>query len=140
MSLRKVACGLHDLQDQLSKKVRVEETNRNEQQVEAPKPPFPQPFYRQQDPNEEVNRKFRKFADETLRTLTHYRTKRFQSNLTELQKRGMKEVRELIREGRIRLLVSDKGGESVVIPLQLDIAITNNHLEDASLYRSSYRN
>ncbi|KAJ1354405.1 hypothetical protein KIN20_011335 [Parelaphostrongylus tenuis] len=32
--------------------------------------------------------------------------------------------------------VTDKGGE-FVIPRQLDIAITNNHLEDASLYRSS---
>ncbi|KAJ1364738.1 hypothetical protein KIN20_024892 [Parelaphostrongylus tenuis] len=43
----------------------------------------------------------------------------------------MKEVRELIREGRTRLSVSDKGGEFVVIPRQLDIAITNKHLEDA---------
>ncbi|KAJ1368906.1 hypothetical protein KIN20_030263 [Parelaphostrongylus tenuis] len=69
-----------------------------------------------EDPNEEIDRKFRKFADETFKTLTHYRTKRFQSNLTELQKRGLKEVRELIKEGRIRLSVSDNGGEFVVIP------------------------
>ncbi|KAJ1373722.1 hypothetical protein KIN20_036212, partial [Parelaphostrongylus tenuis] len=59
------------------------------------------------------------------------------SNLTELQKRGMKEVRKLIREGRIRPSVSDKDGEFVVIPRQLDIAITNKHLEDALLYRPS---
>ncbi|KAJ1365418.1 hypothetical protein KIN20_025709 [Parelaphostrongylus tenuis] len=45
--------------------------------------------------------------------------------------RGMKEIRELIREGSIRLSVSDKGGEFVVIPRQLDIAVTNKHLEDA---------
>ncbi|KAJ1352405.1 hypothetical protein KIN20_008732 [Parelaphostrongylus tenuis] len=35
VSLRKVACGLHDLQDQFRKKARAEETNRNEQQVEC---------------------------------------------------------------------------------------------------------
>ncbi|KAJ1364396.1 hypothetical protein KIN20_024486 [Parelaphostrongylus tenuis] len=119
VSLRKFACDLHELQDQLLKKARTEETNRNEQQVEvAALPPFPTPFYRQQDPNEEVDRKFRKFADETFRTLTRYRTKGFQSNHTELQKRGMKEVRELIRKGKFTLLVSDKGGEFVVIPRQ----------------------
>ncbi|KAJ1349290.1 hypothetical protein KIN20_004782 [Parelaphostrongylus tenuis] len=49
----------------------------------------------------------------------------------------MKEVRELIREESIRLSVSDKGGEFAVIARQLDIATTNKHLEDASLYRSS---
>ncbi|KAJ1370592.1 hypothetical protein KIN20_032357 [Parelaphostrongylus tenuis] len=93
VSLRKVICGLHDLQDQLRKNARTEETNRNEQQVEvAPISPFPQPFFRQQDPNEEVDRKFRKFADDTFRALTHYRPRRFHSNLTELQRRGMKEV------------------------------------------------
>ncbi|KAJ1366214.1 hypothetical protein KIN20_026814 [Parelaphostrongylus tenuis] len=77
VSLRKVACVLHDLQDQLRKKARVEETSRNEQQVEALIPPFPQPFYRQQDLNEEVDRKFRKFAAETFTTLTHYSRKRY---------------------------------------------------------------
>ncbi|KAJ1371537.1 hypothetical protein KIN20_033504 [Parelaphostrongylus tenuis] len=78
VSMRKVACGLRDLQDHLRKKARAEETNRNEQQVEVvPIPPFPQPFFRQQDPNEEVDRKFRKFADEICKTLTHYSTKDF---------------------------------------------------------------
>ncbi|VDM60029.1 unnamed protein product [Angiostrongylus costaricensis] len=33
--------------------------------------------------------------------------------------------------------VSDKGGEFVVIPRQLDADITEEHLEDASLYRAS---
>ena len=43
----------------------------------------------------------------------------------------------MVRAKSIRLSVSDKGGEFVVIPDQLDIAITKKHLEDASLYRSS---
>ena len=49
----------------------------------------------------------------------------------------MKHVRELIRSRQIRLSVSDKGGEFVVAPHQLDIAITENHLRDASIYRPS---
>ncbi|KAJ1369462.1 hypothetical protein KIN20_030931 [Parelaphostrongylus tenuis] len=53
VSLCKVACGSHELQNQLRKKARAEETERNEQQVEVvPIPPFPQPFSRQQDSNE----------------------------------------------------------------------------------------
>ncbi|VDM63678.1 unnamed protein product [Angiostrongylus costaricensis] len=49
----------------------------------------------------------------------------------------MREVRELIRSKNIRLSVSDKGGKFVVIPHQLDVEITEEHLEDASLYRPS---
>uniref|UniRef100_A0A0K0DE45 Reverse transcriptase domain-containing protein n=1 Tax=Angiostrongylus cantonensis TaxID=6313 RepID=A0A0K0DE45_ANGCA len=77
------------------------------------------------------------FTNETFKVLNHYRTKRYSSNLTEVQKRGMREVRELIRSKNIRLSVSDKGGEFVVIPHQLDVDITKKHLEDASLYRPS---
>ncbi|KAJ1374967.1 hypothetical protein KIN20_038176 [Parelaphostrongylus tenuis] len=87
VSLRRVACKLHEFQDKLRKKVKDEATNRNMQQVEvAPIPPFPQPFSRQQDSNEKVDRKFWKFVDKTFRTLIHYRAERFHSNLTELQR------------------------------------------------------
>ncbi|KAJ1349636.1 hypothetical protein KIN20_005232 [Parelaphostrongylus tenuis] len=96
----------------MAPQAKAEETNRNEQQVEVvPIPPFPQPFYGQKDPDDEVDGKFRKFVGETFRTLIHYRTKRFQSNSTELQKRGMKEMRESLRKERIRLSVSDTGGD-----------------------------
>ncbi|VDM64627.1 unnamed protein product [Angiostrongylus costaricensis] len=77
------------------------------------------------------------FANEALKVLNHYRAKRYSSNLTPVQKRGMREVRELIRLKTIRLPVSDKGGEFVVIPHQLDVEITKKHLEDASLYHPS---
>ncbi|VDM52168.1 unnamed protein product [Angiostrongylus costaricensis] len=49
----------------------------------------------------------------------------------------MREGRKLIRLKNIRLSVSDKGGDFVVIPHQLDVEITKEHLEDASLYRTS---
>ncbi|VDM62632.1 unnamed protein product [Angiostrongylus costaricensis] len=49
----------------------------------------------------------------------------------------MREARELIRLKTIRLSVSDEGEEFVVIPYQLDVEITEKHLEDASLYRPS---
>ncbi|VDM64441.1 unnamed protein product [Angiostrongylus costaricensis] len=77
------------------------------------------------------------FANETLKVLNHYRAKRHSSSLTLVQKRGMREVRELIRLKTIRLSVSDKGGEFVVIPYQLDVEVTKKHLEDASLYHPS---
>ncbi|VDM59903.1 unnamed protein product [Angiostrongylus costaricensis] len=54
-----------------------------------------------------------------------------------VEKRGIREVQDLIRLKTIRLSVSDKGGEFVVIPHQLDVEITKKHLEDASLYRPS---
>ncbi|VDM57054.1 unnamed protein product [Angiostrongylus costaricensis] len=60
------------------------------------------------------------FANEALKVLNHYRAKRYSSNLTPVQKRGMRE-----------------GGEFVVIPHQLDVEITKKHLEDASLHRPS---
>ncbi|VDM64198.1 unnamed protein product [Angiostrongylus costaricensis] len=77
------------------------------------------------------------FANEALKVLNHYRAKRYSSNLTEVQKRGMREVRELIRLETLRLSISDKGGEFAVIAHQLDVEITKKHLEDASLYRPS---
>ncbi|VDM55386.1 unnamed protein product [Angiostrongylus costaricensis] len=48
----------------------------------------------------------------------------------------MRQVQELIKSKTIRLSVSDKGEEFVVIPLQLDVDITEKCLEDASLYRA----
>ncbi|KAJ1349963.1 hypothetical protein KIN20_005648 [Parelaphostrongylus tenuis] len=51
--------------------------------------------------------------------------------------RGMKKVQELIREESIRLSVSEKGGDFVLILRQLAISLTNNYLEDALLYQPS---
>ncbi|VDM62845.1 unnamed protein product [Angiostrongylus costaricensis] len=139
VTLRMVVCSLHELQDRLHTKARDEARNRCEQhQVGTiPVPPLPQPFFGQQEHNNEVDVNFRMFANETLKVLNHYHAKRYSSNHTLVQKRGMRAVRELMRLKTIRLCVSGKGGEFVVIPHQLDVEITKKHLEDASLYRPS---
>ena len=136
--LRKIACSLHELQDRLRGKARLETLNTNEREAGTlPLPPFPRPFFRQQDPNNEIDNKFRIFSEKTFKTLNQYLARSLRSNLTETRKRGMREVRELIKSKAIRVSVSDKGGEFVIIPRQLDVAITEKHLQDASLYRPS---
>ena len=44
-------------------------------------------------------------------------------------------IRRLIADGTIRLSVSDKGGEFVVMPQSLDREITEIHLSDTTIYR-----
>ncbi|EYC06837.1 hypothetical protein Y032_0073g732 [Ancylostoma ceylanicum] len=46
-------------------------------------------------------------------------------------------MRELISNGSVRLSVSDKGGEFVVMPQVLDRAITTAHLADSTVYRQA---
>ncbi|EYC26999.1 hypothetical protein Y032_0009g466 [Ancylostoma ceylanicum] len=58
-----------------------------------------------------------------------------QSNLSREQWLGFKEVRSLIADNSIRLSVSDKGGEFVVLPQTLDRAITELHLSDTTIYQ-----
>ncbi|KAJ1362706.1 hypothetical protein KIN20_022361 [Parelaphostrongylus tenuis] len=105
VSLRKDARNLHELQDKRRKKAGAHEISREEQQKgeTSPIPPFPQPFYRQPDLNKEADGKIRIFTDETFRTPILYRSRRFQSDLTEVQKCGMKEVRDLIRQVKITI-------------------------------------
>ena len=56
LTLRKIACSLHELQDQLRRKAKLEELNNNEQHDLGALPPTPIPraFFRQQDPNSEM--------------------------------------------------------------------------------------
>lgn len=55
-------------------------------------------------------------------------------NLTVAQRRGFKEIRDLEASGAIRVTISDKGGEFVVLPQQMDRAITRSHLSDHTIY------
>ncbi|XGW33962.1 hypothetical protein V3C99_018028 [Haemonchus contortus] len=59
------------------------------------------------------------------------------SNISREQAYGLKLLQDLIKSRTIRLSVSDKGGEFVVIPRQLDVIITKHHLGDTSIYRPS---
>ncbi|KAK6732228.1 hypothetical protein RB195_016547 [Necator americanus] len=54
-----------------------------------------------------------------------------------MQRSGLREIRELSTRGEIKVTISDKGGEFVVISRELDMAITRKHLDDATLYHSS---
>ena len=53
------------------------------------------------------------------------------------QRLGIQEIRELVNRKAVRLSTSDKGGEFVIIPRQLDEAITINYISDTFLYRIS---
>ncbi|KIH66693.1 hypothetical protein ANCDUO_02979 [Ancylostoma duodenale] len=136
--LRKVTCALHELQNKLRRKANSDcgLVDRKTPQT-FPVIPFPGPFYKQQAANASVDVSFRLFADEVYKTLARQKQRRISSNLSLAQKEGIKQVRELVESAEIRLSTSDKGGEFVVIPHQLDVAITERHLQDASLYRPS---
>ncbi|EYC41775.1 hypothetical protein Y032_0557g3394 [Ancylostoma ceylanicum] len=94
-------------------------------------------FYKRQGPCDATDSRFRLFATDLFNTLGRFSNIRHRSNLSAAQKCGMEEIRSLIKSQSIRLSISDKGGEFVVIPKQLDEAITEEHLKDKTLYRPS---
>uniref|UniRef100_A0A7I4YDF6 Reverse transcriptase domain-containing protein n=1 Tax=Haemonchus contortus TaxID=6289 RepID=A0A7I4YDF6_HAECO len=57
--------------------------------------------------------------------------------MTIAQWEGLREIRKRVADGEIRLSVSDKGGEFVVLPRSLDREITKLHLSDTSVYSHS---
>jgi exonuclease III len=59
------------------------------------------------------------------------------ANLTKAQARGLKSLRKRLKNGEIRISVSDKGGEFVVCETELDIAITQQHLSDQTTYEKA---
>uniref|UniRef100_A0A7I4Y5W9 Reverse transcriptase domain-containing protein n=1 Tax=Haemonchus contortus TaxID=6289 RepID=A0A7I4Y5W9_HAECO len=99
--------------------------------------PFPSSFYKPQEADVAMDTKFQLFATSVYRVVRQHAEKRSISNLSASQKRGLKELRDCVKAGKIRLSISDKGGEFVVIPQELDKAITKLHLSDESLYCKS---
>ncbi|EYB84864.1 hypothetical protein Y032_0308g2042 [Ancylostoma ceylanicum] len=141
MTIRKVVGGLNRLRDQLRVK------SKRDAQLQLPRTlsrrllppiPFPRSFYKEPDPSPEVDIKFRILSSGILSVLNENR-RRCSSNLTYDQWRGFREMRELINSGEIRLSVSDKGGEFVVMSQELDRRITELHLADTSIYRRTTR-
>uniref|UniRef100_A0A7I4Z6L7 Reverse transcriptase domain-containing protein n=1 Tax=Haemonchus contortus TaxID=6289 RepID=A0A7I4Z6L7_HAECO len=80
--------------------------------------------------------KFRVLSSGVLEIFKRHGRERF-SNMTNEQWDGLREVRKRVADGEIRLSVSDKGGEFVVLPCSLDREITELHLNDASVYGHS---
>ncbi|EYC04498.1 hypothetical protein Y032_0087g2047 [Ancylostoma ceylanicum] len=135
VSRRIVGC-LQGLQNRL--RYRLKQDNAGNVEVSNfPKIPFPQRYLKQHSPNFEADAKFRIFATDVHNVLCRYKNKKFTSNLTPAQKEGIREVRNLVTSGRVRVCVSDKGGEFVILPQELDKAITDLHLQDETLYRPS---
>ena len=79
--------------------------------------------------------KFRILSAGILNVLNENKSIRVTSNLTHAQWQGFKEIRDLTANGCLRISVSDKGGEFVVLPQTLDREITEHHLSDSSVYR-----
>lgn len=107
-----------------------------------PPPPFPATYVGPQEPNPAVDTKFRIFATSLLTVLRRSAGQSYlsrASNLTAAERNGLREIRELAKSGAIRVTVSDKGGEFVVLPQELDRAITRLHLQDNTIYASSSR-
>uniref|UniRef100_A0A7I4XWM4 Reverse transcriptase domain-containing protein n=1 Tax=Haemonchus contortus TaxID=6289 RepID=A0A7I4XWM4_HAECO len=138
---RRVLCGLQALQDNLRRNAKLRENPRERLAgPNFPAIPFPSLYFRPQDPNPTVDVKFRLFATSVYEILRRNIHRRPTSNLTASQKRGLNELIDLVNSKTIKISVSDKGGEFVVMPRSLDIAITESHLQDVSLYRPSSEN
>uniref|UniRef100_A0A7I4YFD5 Reverse transcriptase domain-containing protein n=1 Tax=Haemonchus contortus TaxID=6289 RepID=A0A7I4YFD5_HAECO len=135
-TFRQVVGGLQRFRDLLRTR------SRRDQESQTPNPnrnlitsvPFPRNFYKEPPPVPEADVKFKILSAGVLTVLNQNRRLR-SSNLTYKQRQGLKELRELRSNGTLRITVSDKGGEFVVMSQTLDRAITELHLSDSSVYR-----
>ncbi|EYC36247.1 hypothetical protein Y032_0917g3034 [Ancylostoma ceylanicum] len=122
LTCRKVLGGLQRLRDMLRNKARRESAPQSsvaDTRRLLPTVPFPRSFYKEPEPFLAADIKFRVLCAGILEVLNRF--KRFhQSNLSREHWQGFKEVRNLIADNSIRLSVSDKGGEFVVLPQTLD--------------------
>ncbi|XGW34592.1 hypothetical protein V3C99_018497 [Haemonchus contortus] len=136
---RQVVTGLHQLRDQLRTNAVRREPRRNETESEQSMLtpiPFPRSFYSEPEPSPVEDVKFRVLSSGVLEVFKRHMRERF-SNLTNAQWEGLREIRKRVADGEIRLPVSDKGGEFVVLPRSLDQEITKLHLNDTSVYCGS---
>uniref|UniRef100_A0A7I4Z2R7 Reverse transcriptase domain-containing protein n=1 Tax=Haemonchus contortus TaxID=6289 RepID=A0A7I4Z2R7_HAECO len=139
LTIRKIVCGLQKFRDQLRTKTRRDSQGQVVERLERTTPtpiPFPRSFYKESDPFPEADIKFRILSTGVLNALNRFKCER-RSNLTREQWEGFKEIRERIKRNEVRLSVSDKGGEFVVLPQSLDREITELHLTDTTVYRNT---
>ncbi|XGW05094.1 hypothetical protein V3C99_015904 [Haemonchus contortus] len=133
---RQAVTGLHRLRDQLRWSAMRKEPQRASTESMLPPIPFPCSFYKEPEPSPLQDLKFRVLTSGVLEIFRRHTRERF-SNMTNAQWEGLREIRKRVAEGEIRLSVSDKGGEFVVLPRSLDREITELHLSDASIYSHS---
>ncbi|KAK6739453.1 hypothetical protein RB195_008128 [Necator americanus] len=138
--VRKIVGSLQYVHDRLRYRAKIgeKETGRGSNiNANFPVVPFPAMIFKPQDPHPRVDAKFRLFTTSVFSILKRFSRKHPISNLTPMQRSGLREIRELSTRGEIKVTISDKGGEFVVISRELDMAITRKHLDDATLYHSS---
>uniref|UniRef100_A0A7I4YGZ9 Unconventional myosin-Ie n=1 Tax=Haemonchus contortus TaxID=6289 RepID=A0A7I4YGZ9_HAECO len=139
LTVRKIVCGLQKFRDQLRTKARRDSQGQVVERLERTTPtpiPFPQSFYKESKPSPEADIKFRILSAGVLNALDKFKREK-RSNLTREQWEGLKEIRERIKRNEVRLSVSDKGGEFVILPQSLDREITELHLADTTVYRNT---
>ncbi|EYC09832.1 hypothetical protein Y032_0059g3073 [Ancylostoma ceylanicum] len=85
---------------------------------------------------QEADIKFRILASGVLEVLNKYKRRQY-CNMTREQWQGLRQLREMTDNGSIRVTVSDKGGEFVIIPQAPDREITDLHLRDATINRQT---
>lgn len=118
MVSRRIVGNLQSLHDRLRGRAKIDTRGRGQGFVSSstiPPPPFPATYLGSQEPNSTVDTKFRVFATSVLTVLRRITGRRIASNLTVAQKCGLREVQDLVSSGAIRVTVSDKGGEFVVL-------------------------
>ncbi|XGW09626.1 hypothetical protein V3C99_011701 [Haemonchus contortus] len=134
--MRKILCSLHELQDRLRYRAKVDGgASATTNAKAALKVPFPQVYFKQQEPDIASDISFQIFADEIFKVFSRFQKQRLSPNISRTQAEGIRELQGLVKSHTIRLSVIDKGGEFVVISNQIDRAITERHLEDSSLYQ-----
>ena len=136
---RRVVGGLYKLRDLLRLKVRRDSLpgpTISAARTLLPSAPFPRSFYKEPEPTPLADGKFRILTAGILEVLNRFKNDR-RSNLTTEQWQGFKEVRDLIGIKSIRISISDKGGDFVVMPQTLDREIAQLHLSDSSVYQRS---
>ncbi|EYC41359.1 hypothetical protein Y032_0572g144 [Ancylostoma ceylanicum] len=99
-----------------------------------PTVPFPRSFYKEAEPFLPADIKLRVLSSGILEVLNTFK-RVHHSNLSQEQWQGFKEVRSLIADNSIRLSVSDKGREFVVLTQTLDREIAELHFSDTTIYQ-----
>lgn len=134
---RKIVGGLQSLHERLRGRAKIDTRGDGQGpagRLAVPPPPFPATYARCQEPDISVDAKFRVLSTSLRSVLQRWVGRRPISNLTDSQKRGLNEVRRLTASGYLKVGVSDKGGEFVALPQDLDKAITGLHLQDRTTY------
>lgn len=101
-------------------------------QTPVPAIPFPRNQYKQSIRSDRIGVKLQKLSSGILAAFKHHKRCRHKYMISG-QWQGFSELQRLRLDGTVRLYVSDKDSEFVVIPESLDKGITEFHLPNGSM-------